>query len=206
MIESNSVRMQVQRHLFPAGLRLSASALETYARCPFRYFLTAVLGLPQWEEPEQVLTLQPQVIAGLCYIVSCKIFSRAPAKPAGCRLPVKTRLRSGSYCNRLPKSIFINLLELGAPGFSLLWDIEQERMLERLLRFLEREYETGKMFYPLPLKSSLALTDRPGRMASFFPIFPMVPCASNLTMEKRLLCEAALIALTFRLTSNAPVS
>jgi hypothetical protein len=43
---------------------------------------------------------------------------------------------------------FHQFAQLGAIGFSLLWDIEQERMLERLLRFLDREYETGETFLP----------------------------------------------------------
>jgi hypothetical protein len=205
MIESSSVRIQVQRHLFPAGLRLSASALETYARCPFRYFLTAVLGLPQWEEPEQVLTLQPRDRGALLHGILQDFFTHArktgwlplAGKDKGCA--------QGATATGCQKH-FHQFAQLGATGFSLLWDIEQERMLEQLLRFWTESTKPGRRFCPLPLKSGLEPADRPGRMESFSPIFPMVPCASNLTMEKRLLCEAALIALTFRLTSNAPVS
>jgi hypothetical protein len=76
MLEDASVRARLLDYLFPRGLLLSASALETYARCPFRYFLGAVLGLVQREDPEQVLTLQPRERGALVHDILHDFFVR----------------------------------------------------------------------------------------------------------------------------------
>jgi ATP-dependent helicase/DNAse subunit B len=121
--------------------------LETYARCPFRYFLTVVLGLSESEEPEQILSLQPRDRGALLHGVLHEFFTQA--RDAGW-LPLADAERSAA--RRLLQQIaarhFANFARLGATGFSLLWEIEQERMLERLLGLLEREYETGESFLP----------------------------------------------------------
>src|SRR5712691_6307708 len=88
MIEDESVRAVLHRHLFPAAMVLSTSALETYARCPFRYFLSAVLGLTPQEDPERVLTLQPHDRGALLHDILYDFFTRLRA--AG-RLPLATQ-------------------------------------------------------------------------------------------------------------------
>ena len=174
MIESNSVRMQVQRHLFPAGLRLSASALETYARCPFRYFLTAVLGLPQWEEPEQVLTLQPRDRGALLHGILQDFFTRA-RKTGWLPLAGKDKATLRELLQQVAQKHFHEFAQLGTTGFSLLWDIEQERMLERLLQFLDREYESGEAFLPTAFEVRFGTDVRAGNNGELFPHFPDGP-------------------------------
>lgn len=44
---------------FRAGREISASRLETWATCPYKYFLHYGLGLSALEEPERTMTLEP---------------------------------------------------------------------------------------------------------------------------------------------------
>jgi ATP-dependent helicase/DNAse subunit B len=57
-------------------MTLSASALETYARCPFRYFLNTVLGVMPQEDPELLLTLPPRGRGALVHEILHTFFSR----------------------------------------------------------------------------------------------------------------------------------
>jgi ATP-dependent helicase/DNAse subunit B len=176
MLESDDARARVQQSLFPAGLRLSASALETYARCPFRYFLTVVMGLLQWEEPENVFTLQPRARGALLHDILQDFFTRA--REAG-RLPLagqeKAELRH--FLQQVAEQHFDNFARLGATGFPLLWDIERERLHERLMRFLDREYEAGDDFFPAAFEvrfgASQPAEDERSARASLFPDGPV---------------------------------
>ncbi len=170
MIDSSMVRMQVQRHLFPAGLRLSASALETYARCPFRYFLTAVLGLPQWEEPEQVLALQPRDRGALLHDILQDFFTRA-REIGWLPLAGKDKAVLRQLLQQIAHKHFHEFAQLGATGFPLLWDIEQERMLERLLRFLDREYDAGEAFLPTAFEVQFGTDKQTEKNDGFSPHF-----------------------------------
>jgi hypothetical protein len=61
---------------------------------------------------------------------------------------------------------------LGPVGFPLLWEIEQERMLERLLLFLDRECETGGVFLPSAFEVQFGANEselEPHEHAELFP-------------------------------------
>ncbi|MGE0683377.1 MAG: PD-(D/E)XK nuclease family protein, partial [Candidatus Binatia bacterium] len=147
MIEDEGVKEKLQQALFPAGLRLSASALETYARCPFRYFLSTVLGLNQFTEPEQILTVRPRERGALLHEILHDFFTRARgAGELSFTREHKTALQH--LLSAVTEEHFHKFTTSGATGFPLLWEIEQERLRERLAAFLERECETGGEFLP----------------------------------------------------------
>ncbi|MBI3247727.1 MAG: PD-(D/E)XK nuclease family protein [Deltaproteobacteria bacterium] len=147
MIEAEAVRAQVQRDLFPTGLRLSASALETYARCPFRYFLQSLLGLSEAEDPELILTLRPRERGALLHDILQDFFTRADA--AGWTpLARADKSAARALLQHVVEEQCRRFALLNVTGFSLLWELEQERLLDRLFSFLEREYESGEDFLP----------------------------------------------------------
>jgi ATP-dependent helicase/nuclease subunit B len=171
MIESADVREQLQHYLFPAGLRLSASALETYARCPFRYFLTAVLRLDQMEEPEHILSLQPRDRGALLHDILHEFFTRA--REAGWfPLVKKEKATVQQLLQQVAAQRFARFSQVGATGFPLLWEIEQERMLDRLFAFLEREYESGEGFLPAAFEVRFGAEEIHAEDANSSPLFP----------------------------------
>ncbi len=167
MIENESARSVLHRRLFPGGEVLSASALETYARCPFRYFLGAGLGLAQHEDPEQVFTLQPRDRGALLHDILQDFFSRL--RQTG-RLPVATQDRGilQALLRQVTEEHCQTFARSKTTGFRLLWELEQERIHERLALLLEREYETAGDFLPTAFEAHFGADVSDGS-APFFP-------------------------------------
>ena len=173
MIEDESARTQLHQRLFPAGMLFSASALETYARCPFRYFLSLVLGLTPREEPEWVLTLQPRDRGALLHDILCDFFTRL--RQTG-RLPLTAQ--DGTQLTRLLAQVaeehFQAFARTHATGFPLLWEIEQERMREHLALLLKRECEAAGDFLPTAFEAHFGMDAVDNRSLNlFFPIGPV---------------------------------
>jgi ATP-dependent helicase/DNAse subunit B len=162
MLESPEARSVLHQRLFPAGIVVSASGLETYARCPFRYFLSAVLGLEPRQDPEQILTLRPQDRGLLLHDILHDFFSQL--RTAG-QLPVADNAQqvdpdSHALSQRLIQTAqkhFAHFAETHPTGFALLWELEKERMHERLALLLKRERQIGAEFVPEAFEAHFGL-------------------------------------------------
>jgi ATP-dependent helicase/DNAse subunit B len=174
MIEDEVVKEKLQQTLFPAGFRLSASALETYARCPFRYFLSAVLGLNQFAEPEQMLTLQPRERGALLHEILRDFFTRA-CKVEKLSVTRENRTALQHVLRTVTEEHFHKFAGSGATGFPLLWEIEQERLRERLSAFLERECETRGEFLPTAFEVHFGASAPEGENENSLLLFPDGP-------------------------------
>lgn len=174
MLETKEVRERLHSYLFPSGLRLSASALETYARCPFRYFLTSVLRLGQVEEPEQILSLQPRDRGALLHDILHEFF--VLARDAGL-LPLvkKNKTATQQLLRQVAERCFAQFAHQGATGFPLVWEIEQERLRERLLAFLKRESEMDEGFFPAAFEVRFGAEESRVNDENSSPLFPNGP-------------------------------
>lgn len=174
IIEDELVKEKLQQTLFPTGLRLSASALETYARCPFRYFLSAVLGLNQFTEPEQILTLQPRERGALLHEILHDFFTRV--RDTGTLSFAREHKTALQHLLRtVTEEHFLKFANSGATGVPLLWEIEQERLRERLSAFLARECETGGEFFPAAFEVRFGASEPEGQDETPFSLFPNGP-------------------------------
>ena len=146
-MQAESVQSALRRHLFPQGLYLSASSLETYARCPFRYFLETVLALKPWEEPEQILALLPRDRGVLAHTILHDFFSRLQQTD---QLPLSTPCAEDErrLLTQIAEEQFAVFAQTRPVGLPLLWEFERERLLRRLHAFLQRERQTTDDFYP----------------------------------------------------------
>lgn len=171
IIEDEQARVRLRQHLFPTGLLLSASALETYARCPFRYFLSAVLGLMPQEEPERVLTVQPRDRGALLHGILHDFFVRL--RQAG-QLPLSTQDKAALLRTlaHVAEEHFHTFARTRATGFPLLWEIERERMQERLAALLAREYQAEGDFLPSAFEAYFG-TETTQQDEPFFPPGPV---------------------------------
>ncbi len=171
MITDDTVKAQLWQRLLPPQATLSVHALETYARCPFRYFLQTVLDLTPREEPEQCTALSPRDRGALLHHILYDFFGRLRA--AG-QLPIATQDHA-ALTRLLLQVAAIHLSAFRrsrAVGFPLLWELEQERLYERLQLLLKREYEAGEHFLPTCLAVSFG-TERRGEEHSFLPSGPV---------------------------------
>ncbi len=146
-IQAESVKDTLRRRLFPQGVYLSASSLETYARCPFRYFLETVLALKSWEEPEQILALLPRDRGVLVHAILYEFFSRLQQAN---QLPLSTQRSDDEQqlLTRIAGEHFERFAQTRPVGLPLLWELEREHLLRRLYAFLQRERRTAHRFCP----------------------------------------------------------
>jgi ATP-dependent helicase/DNAse subunit B len=147
MLNAEVTKHVLRRYLSPAGFRLSASVLELYARCPFRYFLTTLLGLSPLEDPEQVFSLHPRDRGGLLHDILYEFFSRLRQNHL---FPLATQERRAltNMLMEIAEKHFQTFARTGTTGFALPWELERERMLECLTSLLSRECEADDGFVP----------------------------------------------------------
>ncbi|MGH7965138.1 MAG: PD-(D/E)XK nuclease family protein, partial [Candidatus Binatia bacterium] len=171
MIEDGRVRDLLKQRFFPAGTVLSASALETYARCPFHYFLNTVLGLTAREEPERVLTVQPRERGALLHNILHDFFVRL-RQDGRFPLALQDRGALGLLLKQVAEEHFQIFARTKATGFRLLWELEQERMQERLAVLLAQACEAGGDFLPVTFEARFG-TDVADEQETFFPATPV---------------------------------
>ncbi len=146
-MQAESIKDTLRQRLFPQGVYLSASSLETYARCPFRYFLETVLALKSWEEPEQILALLPRDRGVLVHAILYEFFSRLQQAN---QLPLSTQRSDDEQqlLTRIAGEHFERFAQTRPVGLPLLWELEREHLLRRLYAFLQRERRTAHRFCP----------------------------------------------------------
>ena len=169
LIEAEAVQSTLRQHLFPHGLRLSASALESYARCPFRYFLSVVLHLTPWEEPEHIMTILPRDRGVLLHDILYDFFSQLRTAN---RLPLATQRlpELQTLLRHVSEEHFSRFARRRPVGLPLLWEMEREQLSRRLQAFLKRDYgEVG--FCPEAFEVQFGLGDEETEKvaAHFFP-------------------------------------
>ncbi len=129
------------------GGRYAPTSLETYARCPFAYFVTRVLGIEAIEEPERVISIGPLERGELVHKILAKIFGELREKgllPLGAAPPGEVRAIAVRIMDRYLES-FPNTASVGFPVF---WDMEKRLIRESVLLFLEEERLEAGDFVP----------------------------------------------------------
>ena len=107
---------------------LSPSQLETWATCPYSYFLGRVLGI-QGAAAEEDDEISPLERGSLVH----KVLERFVVEGGD----------SGERLLELAEAEFADAEGRGVTGYWLLWEMEKERIRERLENFYELEYAPG---------------------------------------------------------------
>jgi RecB family exonuclease len=76
-----AARPALVRHRPSAVASLSASKVEMFATCSYRYFLRCVQGLREWEEPDRVAELDPLALGTVFHDAARRIVASAVAWP-----------------------------------------------------------------------------------------------------------------------------
>jgi hypothetical protein len=129
------------------GRRFAPTSLETYARCPFAYFITRVLGIEPAEEPERIISIGPLERGELIHKILARIFVDLKAKgllPLSAAPAGEVRAIAGEAIDRILGSF----PESASVGFPVFWEMEQRIVRESVLLFLEEERLEGGEFVP----------------------------------------------------------
>lgn len=112
---------------------VAPTRLETFARCPYQFFLKHVLHVEEIEEPEDRLTMDSRVRGSLYHDILAEFFGRYigrdPNEPWG--------EEHNAEIEEIARRHLDNLARNGLAGPSLLWEDQSGNVIRFLHRFLE---------------------------------------------------------------------
>ncbi len=147
VLEAPEAKHRLHQQLFPSGVCVSPGALETYARCPFHYFLSQVLGLTPVDAAEDIVALSPRRRGLLLHAIVYDFFSQLRAVgqlPLHGQDPQLLVQRLMHIADRH----FTHFAEIQPTGLPLIWELEQEQLRERLIRLVHQEAADESEFVP----------------------------------------------------------
>ena len=122
----------------------SPGALETYAECPYRFFLSKVLRIEPVEEPEEITRISPLAKGTLVHRVLQRfLLDCGDADPPSTerRAAHLDRLRAiaDAACDEAESR--------GLTGFPLLWKADRQTIIEDLIAWYDREVQDAAAGY-----------------------------------------------------------
>jgi ATP-dependent helicase/nuclease subunit B len=123
----------------PTGLPVSATRLETWARCPFAYFMGSLLGVEEPEKPEERLEISPLDRGSLVHEVLERFVSEILSRPPE-EQPSPHEAWSQSDRRRLrqiAEECCDSYERRGLTGRPIFWKQERKRLLSDFDQFLD---------------------------------------------------------------------
>ena len=117
----------------------SPTRLQTWATCPFRYFLSNVLGIAAPEQPEEVATISSMERGSLLHSILERFIRTAQQQRA---IPASDQPWTDDHRRQLieiAEQEFQEAEQRGVTGKSLLWELARNEMLSDLERFLKED-------------------------------------------------------------------
>ncbi len=146
-----------------AGQRSSASAVQTFAGCPYQHFLQRGLNLRAWEEPERAYQIEGKDFGTLYHAVAHRLFAELAEQG---RLPIREE-DLGTLAARVGALIAEELAAFAAEGGIVnpaLLDPVRVRLqsdLEEMLREEVQAAKGGDGFVPSEFEREFAGLDVP---------------------------------------------
>ncbi|MFH1016774.1 MAG: PD-(D/E)XK nuclease family protein [Pseudomonadota bacterium] len=138
------------RHEMPPSSQLppfSSSQIERYATCPYRYFLSNVIGLEPIDAPEDVARLRPLDRGRLIHRALFRFFSRLKNEE---RLPLRKEDAPGlrETLRTVAAEVFAEAEQSVPLGHQLLWETERAFLISDLAALLDAELKLSSLFVP----------------------------------------------------------
>jgi ATP-dependent helicase/nuclease subunit B len=135
------------------GTPLSATALQEWAVCPFRYFAGRVLKVEEPDQDDDDLAISPLTKGSLIHEILDRFFAGAPRRTE----PVQTWTdEDRALGQRVARDVFREAEEDGTVGHPFVWRTERERILADLDQFLDKDEKLRAEFGTVQTSSELA--------------------------------------------------
>jgi ATP-dependent helicase/DNAse subunit B len=115
---------------------VSPTRLETYATCPFQYFLSTVLRIEPIVEPEKVQRISPLDKGELIHLILWEFLTRLKNQREP---PFQVEPGDADLLHDIANARFDEFERMGITGYPALWALDKERILSCLDGFLEEE-------------------------------------------------------------------
>lgn len=119
----------------------SPTRLETWATCPYRYFLSHVLGIAAPEQPEEIATISPLDRGSLIHAVLERFVKASQGQGTLPRYDRPWTEDQRRLLQTIAEEQFREAEQHGVTGKPLLWEIAQAEIRSDLSRFLEEDFE-----------------------------------------------------------------
>jgi ATP-dependent helicase/DNAse subunit B len=140
-LDSEESRQILRDHYSILKRCISPTRLETYASCPFQYFLSGILGIEGLTEPEKETTISPLDKGKLLHDLLYTFYSELK----------KERGRSFRFIPEDLKRLieiaekkFLEFEETGVIGYPMFWEVEKREMVEQLRDFFNEELQESE--------------------------------------------------------------
>ncbi len=157
---SDAVRPVIAKHALDAQ-SYSPTALQNYARCPYRFFLQAIHRLAVREVPELLDELDPLQRGSLIHDIQFELFAQLrrdnllPVRPATLERTLKLDFVLAEVAGRHKDDL--------APATERVWDTGVSAIRADLREWLRRASEEDSGFAPVHFELSFGLEHRPER-------------------------------------------
>jgi RecB family exonuclease len=140
----------------------SPTALQNYARCPYRFFLQAVQGLAPCEIPEAIDELDPLQRGSLIHDVQFGLLARLREEGL---LPVRPNNldRAWQYLDGIVAAVAAQYRDDLAPAIDRVWEDGIAAIRADLREWLRRASEDESGYVPRHFELSFGLQHRPER-------------------------------------------
>jgi ATP-dependent helicase/nuclease subunit B len=158
---SDTTRAIMARHAL-GSRSYSPTALQNYARCPYRFFLQAIQGLAPREVPEVIDELDPLQRGSLIHDVQFGLLARLRKDGL---LPVRPNNldRAWQYLDGIVAVVAAQYRDDLAPAIDRVWDDGIAAIRADLREWLRRASEDESGYVPCHFELSFGLQHRPER-------------------------------------------
>ena len=146
------------KHSLTTGSPLSASALETYAACPFQYFCRYVLKLDLLPEPEYAFELDALAVGTLIHELLKRVFSRL--KERGTPILTMNREEMMELLFTVADEYHSDIEQRYALPSEMIWNTQWQDVLTRCQRAVEMALRDAPMWEPQQTEYSFGDTSR----------------------------------------------
>lgn len=153
----------------PDARPYSATALQHFAACPYRFYLQAIQGLRPREEPVGIEALDPLQRGSLVHQVQFELLTRLQAESTKERplLPVgpENEERVSELLERVLEKVAGDFRDRLVPAIDRVWDDGIEAIRQDLREWLRHESDSKSPFEPWRFELSFGLPLDPNRDA-----------------------------------------
>ncbi len=146
-LKSARAHKRLQERFALSGRLLSATKLETYASCPFKYFLSEVLGFKTFPSPEEIWRIQPLDRGKVVHEILYQFYREASNRNLEPLTPESLAVY-GQTMGEVAAGVFTAAEKQGLTGAALLWELDRQEILEDLHSFLQQELEEPHRMIP----------------------------------------------------------
>ena len=129
-----------------ADTALSPTSLEMWAGCPFSYFLGHVLRISALEDPEEIFSITPMHKGSLVHKVLEDFIAEAKKADTLPQPGQPWNAQHRAALGRIARDNFHRAEAEGVTGKPLMWQLEQEAILNDLYSFLEEDTRLRSRF------------------------------------------------------------